>query len=192
MLNKVQKIKPKRSCLRKSKDYRSFKVDLRDDFNKKCGYCDDIDLMQGKKNFYHIEHFRPHSIKKFEKLKHEYSNLVYSCPFCNGAKSNTWKDLNGFIDPCEDEYDNHLYRNTKGQIISKTKQGEYIHINLKLYLQRHEYLCNIEKLQEQSIQIDKELTLLGQGHELEIIILREFIEIQREINKYTNLFHKEI
>lgn len=192
MGNKVQKVKPKRTCLRKSKDYTSFKIDLRNDFNKKCGYCDDIDLMQGKKNFYYIDHFKPHSITRFKNLKHEYSNLVYSCPFCNGAKSNTWKDTDGFIDPCDEEYDNHLERNSKGQIKFKTEQGKYIYLNLKLYLPRHEHLSMIEKLQEQSNEIDKQLTLLDEGHEFELIILRKFRDIQREINKYTNLFHNEI
>lgn len=188
----IQQQKPNRTCAKTYANYTSFKPYIREDFNKRCGYCDDLDLFHGGVRGYQIDHFKPHSIKRFSTLKEEYSNLVYSCPFCNRAKSNKWEDTQGFLDPCESEFDNHLARNTKGRLISKTEQGKYIHTNLNFYLKRHELLWMIEKLQKQSIKIDSEIVRLGEGHEKELIILREFKKIQNEINKYTNLFYAEI
>lgn len=192
MVRTVQKQKPIRTCTKTYAKYTLFKLYIREDFNKRCGYCDDLDIYHGGTRGYQIDHFKPHSITRFICLKEEYSNLVYSCPFCNRAKSNKWEDTNGFIDPCDKEYDNHLERNNKGQIKSKTKQGQYIHTNLNLHLKRHELLWMIEKLENQSKEIDSYLNFLGEGHELELKILREFRKIQTKIKEYTNLFHKEI
>jgi len=192
MVSKVQKQKPKRTCTRTYAKYTSFKPYIREDFNKRCGYCDDLDIYHGGVRGYQIDHFKPHSIARFSYLKEEYGNLVYSCPFCNRAKSNKWKEVDGFIDPCEEEYDNHLERNDRGQIVAKSLRGEYIHTNLNFHLKRHELLWMIEKLQEQSKKVDEYLTLLGEGHELEVKVLREFRRIQQEINRYTNVFYDEI
>jgi len=192
MAVKVQKKIPTRVCTKTYASYTSFKQYIRIDFNSRCGYCDDLDLFHGGVRGYQIDHFKPHSIVRFKVLKEEYSNLVYSCPFCNRAKSNKWEDTNGFIDPCDVKYNNHLERNSRGQIKSKSEQGNYIHINLNLHLKRHELLWMIEKLQEQSYELDTQLTFLNDGHELELLILREFRKIQQEINRYTNLFYNEI
>lgn len=61
---------------------------LAEDFNHRCAYCDDIDRFNGEYRAYHVEHFAPKD--KFPKLKHDYSNLLYACPYCNGSKSNKW------------------------------------------------------------------------------------------------------
>jgi hypothetical protein len=189
----IQQQKPNRTCTNTYANYISFKPYIREDFNKRCGYCDDSDLFHGGARGYQIDHFKPHSIERFSTLKEEYSNLVYSCPFCNRAKSNKWENKEGFIDPCCDEYDYHISRNDKGQIQYDTiPQGKYIYENLNLYLPRHELLWMIEKLQNQSHQINNEINRLGEGHEKEVIILKEFRKIQNEINKYTNLFYDEI
>lgn len=192
MGSNIQREKPIRTCIKIYASYRSFKSYIRDDFNKRCGYCDDLDYFHGGKRGYQIDHFRPHSISRFTVLKEDYSNLVYSCPFCNGAKSNKWKDNEGFIDPCNEEYTTHLERNNKGQIKSKSEQGRYIYTNLNFYLKRHELLWMIERLEEQSIEINSYLDTLDEGHDLELKILREFRKIQNQIKEYTNLFYKEI
>ena len=192
MVSKVQRQKPKRKCTKTYASYTLFKPYIREDFNKRCGYCDDLDIYHGGVRGYQIDHFRPHSISKFTHLKEEYSNLIYSCSFCNRAKSNKWKDKEGFIDPCDEEYDNHLERNNRGQIKCKSEQGRYIHTNLNLYLKRHELLWIIEELEEQSIEINSYLDSLGEGHDLELKILREFRNIQNKIKEYTNLFRNEI
>ncbi len=192
MARTVQKQKPIRTCTKTYANYTSFKPYIREDFNKRCGYCDDLDIYHGGARGYQIDHFKPHSIARFTCLKEDYSNLVYSCPFCNRAKSNKWKDIDGFIDPCDGEYDHHLERDCKGKIFAKSIIGFYIFVNLNLFLKRHELLWMIEKLEEQSKEIDNYLGILGEGHELELKILREFRKIQTEIKKYTNLFYNEI
>lgn len=189
----VQQIKPDRTCIKIYASYTSFKPFIREDFNNRCGYCDDLDLFHGGVRGYQIDHFKPHSIEKFEELKQEYSNLIYSCPFCNRAKSNKWEDEDGFIDPCCDEYSNHISRNDKGQIqYDTTPQGKYIYENLNLYLPRHELLWMIEKLQKQKLSLKKHLKTLGDEHSNYKSIIIKFIEIDDKLYEYNNLFQAEI
>jgi len=79
---------PKRTCSKKYKSYHSYKSYLREDFSKRCGYCNDLDVLCGGRRGFQIDHFRPQ--KKFEHLKINYDNLIYSCPYCNRAKSDDW------------------------------------------------------------------------------------------------------
>ncbi len=77
---------PIRTCTKKYARYRYYKAYLREDFNKRCGYCDDRDIICGGIRGFHIDHFRPQ--KPFSHLENDYNNLVYACPYCNGGKSN--------------------------------------------------------------------------------------------------------
>lgn len=129
---------------------------LAEDFNHRCAYCDDIDRFNGEYRAYHVEHFAPKD--KFPKLKHDYSNLLYACPYCNGSKSNKWPSNDakinvvgnkGFLDPCEDEYYQHLHRNEDGSIGYDTDLGEYIYQELNLGLLRHKILFKIGDLNKQ-------------------------------------------
>jgi len=192
MANSIHHKKPKRTCTKSYSQYTSFKPFIREDFNQRCGYCDDLDIYNGGSRGYQIDHFKPHSIAKFNHLKTTYSNLVYSCPYCNRAKSNKWQDSEGFIDPCDNAYDIHLQRCDRGKIHFKSSQGKYIHRNLSLHLKRHELLWMIEKLQRQSNKLDELIELLGENHPKEVEILRTFRAIQQKINNYTNLFHNEL
>ena len=155
MSNRIQlrTVKPKRNHHDKQyKSYRCYKNLLRSDFNNKCGYCDVLDIYVGGKNGFHIDHFRPKS--KFPHLEVDYSNLIYACPYCNIAKSDDWPGNNtesvvqnkGYIDPCSDEYDDHLCRLSNGRIIAITKLGKYMKQRLKLDLKRHQLIWINEKL----------------------------------------------
>ena len=86
-----------------------------------------------------------------------YENLVYSCPFCNRAKSNKWigddyktpnNGTEGFVDPASSEFDNHLARDKKGKVVALTKLGEYMVNNLNLRLIRHQYIWQAQKLEQ--------------------------------------------
>lgn len=123
------------------------------DFEKKCAYCDDHHHYSGGYVSYHVEHFAPKD--KFKHLEFVYDNLLYSCPYCNGSKSNKWVGKNefeniigdkGFIDPCSDEYNKHLCRNIDGSIGYITEIGKYMHKELKLYLKRHQLVHNLERV----------------------------------------------
>ena len=134
------------------------------DFDKKCAYCDDADKYAGGSKMYHVEHFAPK--EKFPDLKFTYDNLLYSCPFCNISKSNKWPSEsssinvvgnNGFVDPCSDEYNNHLKRNPDGSIFYLTPVGEYMYYELKLYLQRHQLIYNLERVHKKLKEVKQEI-----------------------------------
>lgn len=152
----IQKTPPSRSyhgeCWRTiSENKKRLKVD----FHNKCAYCDDTDKYYGGSGNYHVDHFAPKS--RFSHLKYNYDNLVYTCPFCNRAKSDKWvgKDETeavvgnrGFIDPCSPDYSKNLGRNDKGSIVPLTDLGEYIYRELKLYLERHRICFMIDLIDE--------------------------------------------
>lgn len=187
----IYETKPNRTYTgREYTRYREYKIFLRDDFNKRCGYCDGLDLYAGGKRGFQIDHFKPK--KLFPDLETKYENLVYSCSFCNRAKWDKWEDSNGFVDPCNDLYSMCLSRNAKGQIEYSNNQGEYIYVNLKLHIRRHELIWIIEKLKNQNQILIDLSDRLGNEHNDAKDILIEFMNIQKEINKYTNLFYDEI
>ena len=51
--------------------------------------------------------------------------------FCNLSKSDKWLNINGFIDPCDINYDMHLERDSVGKIIPLTKNGKKLLQNKK-------------------------------------------------------------
>ena len=114
------------------------KQDLKEDFHHHCGYCGSYDGF--RHTYFEVDHFIPKTF--FLPLGNisatQYSNLVYSCKFCNNFKSSKWPSqsetifhLNdeGFIDPCDAEYDNNLYRTSDGGIMWKTKLGKWMVLN---------------------------------------------------------------
>jgi len=117
---------PVRTCDRLYARYTSYKLHLRNDFNKRCGYCNDLDSFCGGTRGFHIDHFCPQD--KFSHLETNYGNLVYACPYCNGAKSNDWPassetpsivDGKGYVDPCDVDFTNHFERFPNGRIMPR-------------------------------------------------------------------------
>jgi len=109
------------------------KPDLREDFHSHCGYCGSYDGY--RHTWYEVDHFIPKSLLVGKISDVEYSNLVYSCKFCNNKKHAKWPtnsinvpNLNneGFVDPCDSEYDKHLYRTNDGSIMWKTDLGKWM------------------------------------------------------------------
>lgn len=142
--------------------YTLYKEDLRVDFSKKCGYCGTADYYSGGQRGFHIDHFAPK--KKFFALTNTYYNLVYSCPTCNIGKSDDWPSESaevsyvgdiGYIDPCSNEYTNHLARAHTGKIIALTTLGIYIHKRLKLGLKRRQICWLIDKMESQLDELGK-------------------------------------
>ena len=119
----------------KEGNWTEHKPDLQEDFHFHCGYCGSYDGY--RHTWYEVDHFIPKSL--FEPLgiisNVEYSNLTYSCKFCNNNKLSKWpsKDVNvpnlnneGFIDACDKDYDNHLYRMADGGIMWSTDLGKWM------------------------------------------------------------------
>jgi len=111
------------------------KTDLREDFNKHCGYCGSYDGFSH--TWFEVDHFVPKSqFKKTGKIGLcQYDNLVYSCKFCNNVKLSKWPSNDetiphinnkGFVDPCEADFDSHLYRTNDGSIRWLTDLGKWM------------------------------------------------------------------
>ncbi len=111
------------------------KPDLRADFHQHCGYCGSFDGFSH--TYFEVDHFVPKSLFEITgKISYcQYSNLVYSCKFCNNIKSSKWpskdetipnKNDQGFIDPEKIDYDNQIYRTNKGSIRWQTNLGKWM------------------------------------------------------------------
>ncbi|MBN2816529.1 MAG: HNH endonuclease [Campylobacterales bacterium] len=180
----VHKKKPIRTCKKSLERYTSYRSYIKEDFHHSCGYCGDSDEFYGH---YHIDHFKPQGDARFVHLKTEYSNLVYSCPFCNLSKSDTWLDQDEFIDPCCATYDSHLKRNDKGKIEPITKNGKNMYKHMKLYLLRHELIWVIEKILVQQEELLKLRDTLEEDSD-KLKVADAFIELQNTIKSYTRLY----
>ena len=64
-------------------DYRQYKETLRHDFFFSCAYCTITEHEAETINF-NIDHYEPQSLKP--ELTNSYSNLMYSCRYCNNYK----------------------------------------------------------------------------------------------------------
>lgn len=177
--------------------YIDYRDDLRQDFNGRCGYCDDSDHYCDPICF-HIDHFAPKS--RFSKLENAYQNLVYACRYCNIRKSNHWVGTDpskpndgehGFIDPCEHEYDEHLERSPEGAIVSKTPLGQYISRRLSLHLVRHQVLWNSRRARRLRDEIDPLIVRYQQSGSPKTVtytaLLERYRDLTIEIEKYEAL-----
>lgn len=134
------------------------------DFKGRCAYCDDRDFYYGGQRNFHVEHFAPK--EKFPALLFVYENLLYSCPYCNSSKSDLWPSNDpaisvvgtiGFVNPCSEEYLQHLERDATGKIIATTDLGRYMYKSLKLFLYRHELFFKIEQVEERKKSLEESI-----------------------------------
>lgn len=190
---------PVRTCTRKYENYRSYKEHLQKDFNKRCGYCDDRDVICGGKKGFHIDHFRPQT--PFKHLENDYSNLVYACSYCNGGKSNDWPsgdeklniiDSKGYIDPCETDFDNHLERYDYGKIRPKTEVGKYMFNKLKLGLKRHELAWKYEQLENLLSKLSGELESFSDTLDRKNLLRDKLQMVILEYLKYKKMFEETL
>ncbi len=141
------------------KNYNSYHKTLREDFNNRCGYCDDSDKLRIRS--FTIDHFVPQNPKDFthDIPVNYYYNLVYACNYCNFSKANKWPTKNagihnngreGFIDPTEESYTELFKRSATGKIIpsddNNNDLANYILAELKLWFPIHERMWKWERL----------------------------------------------
>lgn len=116
-------------------DWSKHKPDLREDFHKHCAYCGSFDGFSH--TWFEVDHFIPKSLfSKTGKIGLcQYDNLVYSCKFCNNIKLSKWPSNDetipnvnnrGFVNPCSEDYDTHLYRTASGSIRWLTDLGKWM------------------------------------------------------------------
>lgn len=189
---KIHQRKPIRSATIQPRNrYQEYRAELRRDFNNACGYCDDSDELQDKSVF-HIDHFAPKS--RFPEKKEDYQNLVYSCRFCNSKKSNKWvtdspivpnDGIQGFIDPCDQSYDEHIYRDTNGAVRARTSLGQFMISSLNLGLLRHEYLWKARQLRNTRVKLTELLAKIPKdSFDERLAILEAIHELVLEYEEY--------
>jgi len=182
-------VTPKRTFKKNYRSYRQYKNPLQTDFNKRCGYCNCEDVWLGGKRVFHIDHFAPW--KRFElthpEIKILYINLVYSCPYCNGLKSDDWVSNDpyvsivgnkGYIDPCKPDYDAAFARNELGEIIPLTEVAKYMYEKLALGLERHSIIWQLEKTRSLIKELGNliESSNVSQDYKENLIQLRQLIQ----------------
>ena len=193
----IHKIKPERSANGRNLRYGNpkTKLQLMKDFNKCCGYCGDIHHYSGGFRSYHVDHFAPKI--KFGDISNSYDNLVYSCPYCNLSKSDKWvgttyneniKDGIGIIDPCDIRYSEHLKRNDDGSITYTSSIGEYMYYELKLYLERHKIIYQLEELKNKIEAIQKKIEF----NNTHFIDIQKLSEMEAILCKAYFYYHKEL
>jgi HNH endonuclease len=168
----VRRIIPTKS--EKGKKWSKHKKDLKVDFNNHCAYCGSFDGFA--KTYFEVDHFVPKVFfTKFNNIGlAQYSNLVYSCKFCNGNKLAKWpsqsedvynKNNEGFIEPCDSEFDNHLYRTKDGAILWHTDLGKWMAVEAFKFDQREKEIKILWSLNKTRISIDSTTDLLNKETE---------------------------
>ncbi|WP_291329368.1 HNH endonuclease signature motif containing protein [Desulfovibrio sp. UCD-KL4C] len=172
--------------------YQKYRLPLKEDFNRRCGYCDEPD--HKRDSHFHIDHFVPQAL--MEKITPtDYSNLVYACSYCNIAKSCKWPTKDeyvhnygneGFVDPCSSAYTEHIGRKENGCIYPKSDLGKYMFSNLKLYLNRHSFIWLTEQIELKIISLSNILETLDEhdpvAHKI-ATITTQYIKIKNTFEK---------
>ncbi len=155
---------PTRTYSKTLKHYRSYKRYLIVDFSNRCGYCDGSDTWHGGYRSYHIDHFAPKD--KFGHLENIYINLIYACPSCNSSKSNKWPSDDaeknvvgeeGFLNPCNDDFNEHFSRDNDGNIIGISPIAKDMYKNLNLGLERHSIIWKLTSLEKLITEYEEEI-----------------------------------
>lgn len=176
------------------------KPDLREDFHEHCGYCGSYDGF--RHTWFEVDHFIP---KSFLLLTGnisnvEYSNLVYSCKFCNNKKLSKWPSKSetvfhinneGFVDPCDVDFDNHLHRANDGSIMWSTPLGKWMVTEAFRFDERQDSIKVLWNLNETRKVIDSLIELMSQ----EVEGSQEYDIIKSKAEEYSlkyYIFHKEL
>jgi hypothetical protein len=170
---------PKRRIITKEvPHWTAHKPDLRLDFNHRCGYCNSFDGF--RHTYFEVDHFVP---KVFFKISgkitlNQYGNLVYTCKYCNNNKLSKWPSKSetifhdgkeGFVDPCDDEYDSHFYRTVEGAIMWRTELGKWMYKEAFKFDEREKsikLLWNLDRLRLIIPELSEELEKLPQSSPL--------------------------
>lgn len=176
---------PRRTCKKTFSNYRDYKPYLREDFKRKCGYANCCDFWFGGSRTFHIDHFKPKS--KFPELEADYSNLVYCCSYVNILKTD---DEEGYLDPCNINYNEHFERDADGNILPKKESDKaiYMHKKLKLYLKRYQIIWVLDELCQRIDVLDK---IMENGNNISDEIYATYVKLNQEFHKYRRFLSQE-
>lgn len=184
------KIIKRRSGIEPCADYHKYLPELQKDFYNICGYCGKSETVT--KNAFEIDHFVP---KKYDMSKeNDYNNLVYSCYVCNRKKASKWPsedpnksvvDGKGIVDPATDEYDEHLERNTDGNIYGKTEVGKYMEEEVfQFHLRPIKEVWQLMQIVEKKKILREKIDGLSQKE------VQDYIEMDKLLEKLQSLLFK--
>lgn len=154
------KVIRRRKGIPRLKYYQDGREQLEQDFYYLCGYCGKDGSVLHQK--FHLDHFVPKSLDKSR--ENDYDNLVLACPRCNLSKSDKWptgdrkqphNGIEGFVDPADPEFDQHLERNEKGYVVGKTPVGNSMSNMLHLDIRRTDLDWNAAQLRIQLKELEK-------------------------------------
>lgn len=183
----------RRDNIEEKKKYRDYRIPLREDFNYRCGYCDDRDFPRVE--YFEIDHLIPQKIMKVKK-DNDYKNLVYACHSCNNAKRAKWpsRDENisiigekGWIDPCSGDYAKQFERDDCGRIVPITPIGKWMYDNLKLYKSQHQVLWNLEQLDVLSDTLEQKI----EGDNDNVILYKQFYLLTKKIREWSKKLYQQ-
>ncbi len=190
---------PTNTCTKTYADYKSYKKPLQKDYFERCGYCNDHESWSNGRRGMQIDHFVPKT--KFGLLfnVHHYSNLVYSCFFCNNNKSDDWVTTNphqplspdgkkGYIHPRNADYDNAFKRAADGSIIPQNDIGQYMFTVLCLGLKRHRLIYHLENLNSLIVDLKKEIADFKTSTADRQLLKKKLSEIAMEFVDYYQEF----
>ncbi|MBG6129526.1 hypothetical protein IWQ47_001171 [Aquimarina sp. EL_43] len=113
--------------------YGDYKPYLRREAKEKCVYCAIHENPIGGSDHFHVEHYRPKSLKQFAKLIKDYNNLFYACAICNRFKSNDWPNdpsddhsVISYPDPNQIDYNDLFEIEENGLISGKYVASKYV------------------------------------------------------------------
>lgn len=187
-------------------NWTAHKPDLQTDFNNHCGYCHSYDGFRN--TYYEVDHFVPKELIKKNNWAISlvtYSNLVYSCKFCNNNKLNIWPSNSptvfrirskGFVDPCNIDYDKHFYRTNKGAIKGKTPLGKWMATKAFKFDERERsiiVLWNLNTLrkiiEELEIQLSRNAINSRKYNSIKVELERcayEYVKFDKELIEFYN------
>jgi hypothetical protein len=109
---------------------------VRQDFERRCGYCLLEEIWAGGEENFELDHFRPRSL--FPELVADFYNLYYACHPCNHLKGDKWPSEAlqnagiGFVDLCKDDFDTHFVEQPDGTWTPLTLSAAYTIDSLRL------------------------------------------------------------
>lgn len=190
------KVIRRRTNYKKQNNIQAYSSILEEDFHNMCGYCGkELDIIPCPSQKDHL--IPKHEAKKRGRndLLTSYENLVFTCRVCNRKKWNNWpldtiEQLNdgekGFVDPASEEFDQHLARNEKGEIVSLSKVGQYMYSIFDFENRLTDVWWKISQIEKLINEIDQ---MIEEDESLEN--LRKYRMLHKEYKRFINLLKEK-
>lgn len=83
--------------------HKEIKSALSEETEQKCAYCESF---MADITYPHVEHIVPKAVRA--DLAHNWHNLTWACPICNGNKGDYYDEVHGIVNPYADDIESHL------------------------------------------------------------------------------------